>query len=184
MNMKRNRPSRSGFTLVELLVVILVIAVLAGLLFAAVSGAIKTAKRHEAQTTITALAAAFRAYHTEYGSWPPFTGNPNLVDGNTITVLTGGVVTVGTVIANPKRIVFMEISSKKLESGTGRLLTPWATSSGVSGSTGRDAQKYYCYVFDVNEQGSVSAGNPASTLRSGVGVWTTEPFPNRLLASW
>jgi prepilin-type N-terminal cleavage/methylation domain-containing protein len=169
MNMKRN----GGFTLIELLVVIMVIAVLAGLLFAGVTGGIKIAKRHEAQTTITALANCFRAYHTEYGYWPTNVASNIKVDDNIINLLQG---------SNPKRIPFMEVSDKKRQnptSGTGAMVTPWYRSAGVN-----DNHRYYWCRFDVIECGTVTAGNPATTVRSGVAIWTTEPFPNRMLASW
>ena len=80
-----------GFTLVELLVVISIIAVLASAGFAAGNAAIQKAKKTTAMATCVALESAINNFFTEYGSMP--TANASTTD---ITVktddksLTGG----------------------------------------------------------------------------------------------
>jgi len=167
---------KQAFTLIELMVVILVIAILAGILFAGVSGAIKRAKRLQAQATVTALAAAFRQYYTEYGRWPTTSTGNLKVDANMVDMLTGNN---NPTYPNAKRIVFMEISTNQTTSSG--LSTPWVSSSGVN-----DNHKYYWCKFDVNNQGYVdSAGYPNPTrVNMGLAVWTTEPFPDRIVSSW
>ena len=61
---------KDGFTLVELLVVIVIIAVLAGAGFAAGNAAIQKAKRTTALATCTALESAVNGFYTEYGAMP------------------------------------------------------------------------------------------------------------------
>ncbi len=62
---------RSGFTLVELLVVIVIIAVLAALIVPAVFQARLTAKNAVIKAEIDMLTMAIENYKNEYGSYPP-----------------------------------------------------------------------------------------------------------------
>ena len=62
---------RSGFTLVELLVVIVIIAVLAALIVPAVFQARVTAKNAVIKAEIDMLTMAIENYKNEYGSYPP-----------------------------------------------------------------------------------------------------------------
>jgi prepilin-type N-terminal cleavage/methylation domain-containing protein len=70
---------RSGFTLVELLVVMSIIAILASVLFAVGTAAIRAAKRTGAQNTAIQLSGAVTSYYAEYNTYPlaaTATGNP------------------------------------------------------------------------------------------------------------
>ena len=78
--MRANRPSRSAaFTLVELLVVIVIIAILAGLLLPAINMARNAALRAQTAVEITNLASAVEAYRLKYGDYPPDFSNPEIV---------------------------------------------------------------------------------------------------------
>jgi prepilin-type N-terminal cleavage/methylation domain-containing protein len=64
------RTDREGFTLVELLTVIGIIAVLAGILIPTVNVALRKAKISKARQEAEAIALALKSYHDEYGRWP------------------------------------------------------------------------------------------------------------------
>jgi prepilin-type N-terminal cleavage/methylation domain-containing protein len=104
----------SAFTLIELLIVIAIIAILAGLGFGAVQGALKSAKRAQARNDVNQVAAAVKSYALEYGRLPEA--------GTEIAALTG---------ENPKGIVFFEAKKaagdppKNGLSEDGKLLDPW-----------------------------------------------------------
>jgi general secretion pathway protein G len=66
------RPRGSaGFTLVEILVVIVVIGILAGLLLPAITGALGRANNAAVSAEITLLANALAAFKDKYGDYPP-----------------------------------------------------------------------------------------------------------------
>jgi prepilin-type N-terminal cleavage/methylation domain-containing protein len=79
------RPARSGFTLVELLVVIMIIAMLAALVTPAVMRAQASARNAQIKAEIDMLHTAMMNYKVEYGSFPPAfdtspAGSPGLVN--------------------------------------------------------------------------------------------------------
>lgn len=65
------RSPRRGFTLIELMVVVLIIGILAALISAAVARAVTAAKRAAIQTELANLSGAIEAYKAKYGSYPP-----------------------------------------------------------------------------------------------------------------
>lgn len=60
----------AGFTLVELLTVIAIIAILMGILFPTIGAAIENAKKTQAKNDELQLVNAIKAYYTEYGRYP------------------------------------------------------------------------------------------------------------------
>ena len=76
VNARRSRP---GFTLVELLVVVVIIAVLASFLVPAVWNAITSAEEGKIKVEVALLASAVEAYKAEYGAYPPDFNDHDLV---------------------------------------------------------------------------------------------------------
>jgi prepilin-type N-terminal cleavage/methylation domain-containing protein len=68
-----SRRPRSGFTLVELLVVIVIISLLAALITPAVMAGMRAAKRATITAEISSLHQAIETYKAQYGSYPPST---------------------------------------------------------------------------------------------------------------
>ncbi|MGA0334382.1 MAG: type II secretion system protein, partial [Kiritimatiellia bacterium] len=113
--MKKNNTGKFGFTLIEMLVVIAIIALLAGLLFPAVSSALNTAKKAKAQTAAQNIETAVMVYSNEYNGRLPIEAAGYSVaettdDSKNILIVlmnlnTG--VNSGYEL-NPKRITFLE----------------------------------------------------------------------------
>lgn len=64
--------SQKGFTIVELLIVIVVIGILAALVLNTFAGVQKRARDTERQTDITAVASQLEKYYTDKGNYPQF----------------------------------------------------------------------------------------------------------------
>jgi prepilin-type N-terminal cleavage/methylation domain-containing protein len=103
-------PHSKGFTLMEMLVVMVVILVLMGLLFPALMGARERAKVTRARSEIQTLQEAWLAYGTLYGGFP---SGYTMMSAGAVNVLGGN---------NPQGIVFMEFDERHRKDG---FLDPW-----------------------------------------------------------
>jgi len=77
-----NSSGKRGFTLLEILIVISIIAILVGILMPAFTGIMQSAKIKRATTESKALATAIRAYHAVNTSWPMQNSNADIVYTN------------------------------------------------------------------------------------------------------
>jgi len=92
-----------AFTLVELLVVISIIAILAGLIFPAISAAMRQAKVRKAQLEVNDIANAIRRYESTYSKYPVTTEVMMMAinNNNKDDFTHGGDFLDGTIIQSP-----------------------------------------------------------------------------------
>ncbi len=83
----KSHKAEQGFTLVELLIVIVVIAILAAIVISTFAGVQARARDTERQTDVKAIASALEVYYTDNGGYPTSaamsSGTPSTVGGST-----------------------------------------------------------------------------------------------------
>lgn len=176
---------KTGFTLVELLTVIAIIAILMGILFPTIGSAIESAKKAQAKNDTIQIVTAVKGYFTEYGKYPSVTGASYATasSGSNATDWFAGEddnnnrlfdvlrATAQNPVGNPRKIVFLEIPSVKKDTvgkrqkgiaGDGRWYDPWGNVYRI-----RIDNSYTNQV--ENPYGSGAGFNPIDT---GVIAWS------------
>jgi type II secretory pathway pseudopilin PulG len=172
----------SAFTLIEILVVITIIIILAGMLFPAYRGVQNQAKKTQAKNDLTQIVTAVNAFYTEYGRYPVAT-----------SITTDATATYGpapasstndalfnelrakTVVLNTRQIVFISPPDVKdpatprsgigTTTGAGQYYDPWGTPYAVAIDADYDNQ------VTPNPYGA-SGGAGTSPVRQGVIAWS------------
>lgn len=164
----------SGFTLIEILVVISIIAILAGMIVPTFFYAKTRAKNAKAQVAVKALETAFKSYLDTYKVWPSGLGHDQAYDISddkfspppfkVFSMLRGE----NDAVLNPQGIAFYEFESTTNYTGyESTALDPWSDPPPWGDST-----KWYAYqvMFDDDYDTKISI-NGQDVYRS-VLVWS------------
>ena len=123
MKFSRASSRSEAFTLIELLVVIAIIALLMGILFPAVSGAIRTAQRNDARADAVQIASAITIFWNDYSRLPdPGSGSTDVLlseaeSKQVIQILIGE-----NNAENPREKVYLDMDTS---ANDGTFLDPW-----------------------------------------------------------
>jgi len=150
-----------SFTLVELLVVISIIGLLAGLGLPAINGAMQAGKKAEVSAMAESIKTAVNAYYAEYSAYP------SNASGKTDLTFLNLMSTTNTNGGNYRGIAFLEVPPKFTNATLG-LVTP----SGFYKS-----QSNFFLAIDTNGTGVLTntVGSSSYVVPSSVAVWVVDP---------
>ncbi len=175
-----NAQTTEAFTLLELMIVIAIIVVLAGLLFPAAQSVLDRAKKVQAKNDLTQILTAVNAFYTEYGRYPLPAG---VAADSSATYGPGGSVPENgdlmkelrgmSNVLNTRQIVFINPPDARDQTNprsgtkttTSGYYDPWGTEYAIAMDADYDNQ------ITPNPYGD-SNGAGASPLRQGAIAWS------------
>lgn len=197
--MRKHFPAGGAFTLVEILVVVAIIGLLAGLSIPAVGGALNSARKAKVNAMAHQVRTAIAQFNTEYGFFPTNDSGWSLQDGNgaligtTTQMLMGDTNNTATLRQNPRAIAFLEVPMEFMLDGLTNnlsrngLVTPKGLyRSGIN--KGKQVNLYFAVDTDYN--GRIWVTNSAGSrqeIPGTVGVWFIDPGDNagrKTIGTW
>jgi general secretion pathway protein G len=191
---------RSGFTLVELLMVVVVLAILVALLLPAINAAVRTARQAAVQAEINQIATALESFKAKYGDYPPsrillvesgdytaFMGNASLSAGPIDPTSPGvGDITSGQLAQRSVAALRRFFPRVKL-STSGGVAQGWYDFNGNNNNPLQNPEAYVlhgheCLVFFLGGVPLVDPKTGAISM-TGFGKDPTNPFTNSVVGS-
>ena len=173
--------SRHGFSLMELMIVITIIAILSGIVLPAGHQVQQNMKKVTAQKTCTELRTSLMSYFSEYKRFPPFEGSTSSDDVEVATDMSSPVIATLLGVDPKYNRRAIQFFSSRSANGKGKPGL-WKDSSGVelldpflSGSGG-DSNPYYIKI-DSNYDNTLKVpsrsqnGSDEEEIYTNVAVW-------------